>query len=57
LKNGMPGVGFPRWQIELLKVRNGKPGKWTVEWSAGRFIQVDENATTIQLQEHIKKVS
>lgn len=57
LKNGMPGVGFPRWQIELLKVRNGRPGKWTVEWSARRFVLVDESATAIQLREHIKKVS
>jgi len=33
----MPGVGFPRWNVELLKVRNGKPGTWQVEFSAGRF--------------------
>jgi protein ImuA len=37
LRRGMPGVGFPRWQVELLKVRNGNPGKWTVEWSKRRF--------------------
>jgi protein ImuA len=29
----MPGVGFPRWEVELLKVRNGEPGKWIIEWS------------------------
>jgi len=28
-----PGVGFSRWHIELLKVRNGKTGNWQVEWS------------------------
>ncbi|GAA0549946.1 ImuA family protein [Chitinophaga japonensis] len=39
---GMPGVGFPRWQVELLKVRNGKPGSWLLEWSAGRFCPVLE---------------
>lgn len=33
----MPGVGFPRWEVELLKVRNGNPGRWEVEWSEGRF--------------------
>jgi len=32
LRSGMPGVGHPRWQVELLKVRNGRPGNWTVEW-------------------------
>jgi protein ImuA len=35
--DNMPGVGFPRWNVELLKIRNGKPGNWQVEWSAGRF--------------------
>ena len=34
---GMPGVGVPRWSVELLKVKNGQPGKWQVEWQAGRF--------------------
>ena len=33
LAAGLPGVGFPRWNVELLKIRNGRP----VEWAAGRF--------------------
>ncbi|HKH61279.1 MAG TPA: hypothetical protein VKA49_10640 [Flavitalea sp.] len=37
LPDVMPGVGFPRWNIELLKVRNGRPGTWQIEWKAGRF--------------------
>ncbi|TSJ36438.1 Error-prone repair protein ImuA [Mucilaginibacter corticis] len=37
LRAGMPGVGHPRWQVELLKVRNGKPGNWTVEWKKQDF--------------------
>jgi protein ImuA len=37
LTNDMPGVGHPRWNVELLKIRNGKPGNWQVEWSAGKF--------------------
>ncbi len=37
LRPGMPGVGHPRWQVELLKVRNGKPGNWTVEWKRQNF--------------------
>jgi protein ImuA len=32
LRTGMPGVGHPRWHVELLKVRNGKPGSWIIEW-------------------------
>jgi protein ImuA len=34
---GLPGVGFPRWNVELLKIRNGRPGAWAMEWAAGRF--------------------
>lgn len=36
-EKGMPGVGLPRWNVELLKVRNGNPGVWEVEWHKGRF--------------------
>ena len=36
-EDGLPGVGFPRWNVELLKVRNGKPGVWQLEWAKGRF--------------------
>lgn len=32
LPEGMPGVGIPSWNVELLKVRNGQPGKWQIEW-------------------------
>ncbi len=35
--DGLPGVVHPRWQVDLLKVRNGKPGSWVVQWSRGRF--------------------
>ena len=34
---GMPGVGFPQWNVNLLKVRNGKPGTWQIGYAAGRF--------------------
>ena len=37
LRPGMPGVGHPRWQVDLLKVRNGRPGNWTVEWKKQNF--------------------
>lgn len=33
----LPGVGFPRWKVELLKIRNGRPGQWEVEFVNGRF--------------------
>ena len=42
LDNDMPGIGFPRWNVELLKVRNGTPGQWQVEFVAGRFRQISK---------------
>jgi protein ImuA len=36
-KMNMPGLGFPRWTVELEKIRNGKPGKWIVECTTGRL--------------------
>lgn len=34
----LPGVGFPNWKVELLKIRNGKPGSWEMGWMDGQFI-------------------
>jgi protein ImuA len=38
LRLGMPGVGHPRWQVDLLKVKNGQPGSWTLEWKNNAFL-------------------
>jgi protein ImuA len=46
----MPGVGFPRWNVELLKIRNGKPGSWQVEWIAGKFRHIPQSVTAITLE-------
>lgn len=40
---GLPGVGFPRWQVDLLKIRNGRPGCWQLEWSGNTFQVMDES--------------
>ncbi|HEX5152810.1 MAG TPA: Error-prone repair protein ImuA [Parafilimonas sp.] len=47
LSNGMPGVGFPRWNVELLKVRNGKPGSWKIEYSSNSFQEIKEKVIDI----------
>ena len=44
LEDDLPGLGFPRWNVELLKVRNGTPGTWQLEW-AGRFCYVSKLAS------------
>ena len=36
-EHGMPGLGFPKWSVELMKVKNGKPGAWQMVWRNGRF--------------------
>ncbi len=47
LPDDMPGVGFPRWNIEILKIRNGKPGTWQMEWCAGEFRHVSPSIASI----------
>jgi protein ImuA len=37
MEGDFPGLGHPRWRVNLLKVRNGKRGSWDVEWSNGGF--------------------
>lgn len=50
LEEGMPGIGLPSWQVELLKVRSGTPGSWQMEWSAGGFrILNNESSVTERL--------
>lgn len=49
----LPGIGFPCWDVELQKVKNGKPQSWKISWSAGKFIHVQEAATAINI--HQKK--
>ena len=51
LTNDMPGVGFPRWDVELLKVRNGHPGKWQIEFAAGRFRHISKAAAIPLVQQ------
>ncbi|MEP6596846.1 MAG: Error-prone repair protein ImuA [Ginsengibacter sp.] len=50
LADNMPGVGFPRWNVELLKVRNGRPGAWQVEITAGKLRHIYKIVSLSQLQ-------
>lgn len=36
----LPGIGFPRFTVQLDKIRNGKPGQWQLEWRQSRFAEV-----------------
>lgn len=47
----LPGIGFPKWKVELLRIRNGKPGSWNVHWKDNQFlIEELESIASIQLQ-------
>lgn len=52
----LPGVGFPRWNIELIKIRNGNPGSWIMEWSADGLKHIPYSNKVIQ-QEKQRKAS
>jgi protein ImuA len=47
----LPGVGLPQWRVELLRIRNGKPGAWDVRWMDGRFQIAGKPAFMVQEQQ------
>ncbi|MEO5891900.1 MAG: Error-prone repair protein ImuA [Ferruginibacter sp.] len=49
MEDDLPGVGFPRWKVELVKIRNGKTGMWQVEYYGGRF-HISTPAASILLE-------
>src|SRR5690606_15052623 len=52
--DGLPGVGFPMWHIELQKVRNGRPGNWEAQWSPSGF-EITESGESIMPQISARK--
>ena len=34
---GISGLGPPRWRVELLRCRGGRPGQWVLEWTGDRL--------------------
>lgn len=45
-RKGIPGVGHPRWDVNLLRVRNGMPGRWQIEWTSQGFVPITEQKVT-----------
>ena len=45
IEDDFPGLGHPRWRVNLLKVRNGKIGSWDIEWSNGGLRYISGLAT------------
>jgi protein ImuA len=42
-------VGNPRWEVNLLKVKNGEGGKFLIEWAEHKFapLQAQPQENTI----------
>jgi protein ImuA len=51
-RDGLPGVGNPKWEVELLKVRNGTTGRFSIEWDEDHFAPV---IPTEVIVEHTKQ--
>ncbi|HEX6426922.1 MAG TPA: Error-prone repair protein ImuA [Niastella sp.] len=47
LDDDLPGVGFPCWKVDLLKVRNGRPGSWELAWMNGQFTALNMEPVVI----------
>ena len=57
LEDGLPGVGFPRWKVQLLKIRNGTPSTWTIEWANNNFNIINKQKAEVTNYEGLRKVS
>lgn len=48
MEEDLPGIGFPQWKVELLRIRNGKAGVWNIKWEGGKFQPVYKFCAAIQ---------
>lgn len=53
--DSVPGLGFPSWNVELQKIRGGKPGSWRLVWIDGQFRELP-TASVISSQEIFRKI-
>ena len=44
---GLPGVGHPQWKVELLRLRNGSPATWLIQYRQGRFETIVDQGQAI----------
>ncbi len=48
-----PGITFPTWRVELLRMRNGKSGAWDIQWINGKFVPL-YNLVSVLTEQKIK---
>lgn len=44
----LPGIGFPAWNVSLIRMKNGRTGSWNVRWEKGEFIQTQEQVLHVE---------
>lgn len=49
-EDGLPGMGISRWQVDLVKVRNGRPQRWQVEWTGNGFSFITSSIAAGQMR-------
>ncbi len=50
----LPGIGHSCWDVQLLKVRNGKADSWKVSWKDSTFMPLaDKNITALSIIESL----
>ncbi len=55
-QDGVPGVGVPSWQVDLLKMRGGKPGSWKLKWMNHGFQALTDASLPI-ISTPLRKIS
>ena len=48
-QGSLPGVGHSSWDVQLLKVRNGRPHSWQVSWQDKSFAPIADIHSSIPL--------
>jgi protein ImuA len=43
-----PGIGHPRWRVELLRCRSGEPGCWEVEVREGKMTDATNSISLVR---------
>ena len=48
----LPGLGYPSWKVDLLRIRNGKPGSWIMKWTTSGFQPVEQDRSIFTIPSH-----
>jgi protein ImuA len=56
--DNLPGLGYPSWRVELMRIRNGNPGIWEIKWTPSGFQPVlnEKTVFSIHTQTQNRKV-